>query len=401
MYRSVAPAEQLDELEKLAEPLKGKQLLYVSSTASGGGVAEMLHPSVALYRGLGIEMEWQTIEPPPGFFEVTKKIHNALQGDPSGVSDQEWDLYESVNRDLAGELKSVEADATIVHDPQPAAARAFIGPRKEPWIWRCHLDLSSPHLATATRFAPFLQDYDGAVYSMEEYRLPGFEPGREAIIAPVIDPLSPKNQPMDEDEAEKIVSAHGIDPNKPLITQVSRFDPWKDPVGVIAAWERAKEDIPDLQLALVGNTVNDDPESLHILEEVRKAAAGKEDVHIVDNFPPAENDRGVKAFYVASDVVIQKSTREGFGLTVSEALWAGRPVVGGNVGGITLQIQNGESGYLVDSVESAAEAIVKLMANEATRTKMGEVGHDYVEQHFLLPRLLCDELAFLAGILDS
>lgn len=361
----------------------------------------MLRPAVALYHGLGIDIDWQTIEPPPGFFEATKRLHNALQGDPAGISDQEWELYESVNRDLAEELKPLQADAVVVHDPQPAAARNFLGNRKEPWIWRCHIDLSSPNQAAAKRFAPFLHEYDGAIYSMETYQLPGFDPGHQAIIAPVIDPLSPKNRPMDSDEAERITGLHGVDPTKPLLVQVSRFDPWKDPVGVIAAWERARQDVPDLQLALVGNTVNDDPESVRVLEEVRKAAQNKPDVHIVDNLPPAENDRGVKAFYVAADVVIQKSTREGFGLTVSEALWAERPVVGGNVGGIILQIQDGTSGYLVDSAEAAAEAVVKLMANEGAREKMGRIGHKYVKEHFLLPRLLIDELRFLAGILDS
>lgn len=400
-YRPVAPAEQLGALAEAARAFRGKRLVYVSSTAQGGGVAEMLRPAVALYRGLGVSVDWLTIDPPAGFFEITKRLHNALQGGTVEIGEDDWRRYESINRDLAKELDSVEADAVIVHDPQPAAARAFLGDRAQPWLWRCHLDLSAPNLAVAKRFVPLLQEYDGAIYSMDDYALPGFAPMDVATIAPVIDPLSPKNQPMPSAEAARIVAEHGIDTARPLITQVSRFDPWKDPVGVIAAWQLARSSIPGLQVALVGNTVNDDPESFHVLDEVRAAARGRTDVHIVDNLPPAENDRGVKAFYVASDVVLQKSTREGFGLTVSEALWAERPVIGGNVGGITLQIQDGKSGYLVDSVEAAAEAIVRVVPNAEQRQHMGRAGHAHIRQHFLLPRLLVDELRFLAGILGS
>lgn len=401
-YRPFTGAAALKELTQLADRFRGKKVLQLSSTAQGGGVAEMLRSVIGLYRGLGLDVTWQTFEPPAGFFDITKQIHNGLQGETAGVSAKDWKFYESVNRELSGELDPARWDAIIVHDPQPAAVRHFL-PKDSPaaWAWRCHIDSSHPDPVVAKRFVPFLAEYDGAIYSLREYELPGFVPSETAIIPPVIDPLAPKNRPIPKAAAKKTVARYGIDPKKPLVTQVSRFDRWKDPVGVIEAWKLARRQIPNLQLALVGNTVNDDPESFQVLSEVRQAAENQPDVFIIENIPAVRNDRDVKAFYVASDVVIQKSIREGFGLTVTEALWAGTPVVGGQVGGIVLQIESGKNGFLVSTADGAAQAIVKLLNDPQSAERLGKAGHEYVREHFLLPRLLRDELTFLDTLIGD
>lgn len=394
-------AKSFETLQKSAGRLAGKRILQLSATRGGGGVAEMLHGVIALERGLGLDVTWQTIDPPAGFFEITKQIHNGLQGETVGIGESEWRRYESVNRKLAAEIDPDRWDLIIVHDPQPAAIRScFPAETHAQWIWRCHLDLSAPNPAVAKRMLPLLKPYDGLIYSMQQYQLKGLRPAHTAIIPPVIDPLAPKNRPMEPAEADRIVARYGIDPATPLLTQVSRFDRWKDPVGVIAAWKLARRQVPNLQLALVGNTVNDDPESGQVLAEVKQAAEGESDVFIIENIPPPQNDRHVKAFYVASDVVMQKSVREGFGLTVSEALWAGTPVVAGQVGGIVLQVESGRTGYLVSTVDGAAEATVRLLQDPKLAAKMGRTGHALVRRNFLLPRLVSDEMRFGAGILN-
>lgn len=405
-YRPFVGADSLKELTALAKRFRGRKILQLSSTSQGGGVAEMVRSVVGLYRGLELDVTWQTFEPPAGFFDITKQIHNGLQGETAGVSAKDWQFYESVNRELAAELDPSRWDAIIIHDPQPAAVRhGFLkkrsGRRAPVWAWRCHIDTSHPDPVVAKRFVPFLKQYDGAIYSMKEYRLPGFTPSETAIIPPVIDPLAPKNQPMPGREAKQLITRYGINPKRPLVTQVSRFDRWKDPVGVIEAWKLARRQVPNLQLALVGNTVNDDPESFQVLAEVRQAAENESDIFIIENIPAAKNDRDVKAFYVASDVVVQKSIREGFGLTVSEALWAETPVVAGQVGGIVLQIESGKNGFLVSTADGAAAAIVKLIENPKLAKQLGQAGHEYVREHFLLPRLVADELTFLNAILKS
>jgi trehalose synthase len=400
-YEPFITSAGLAQLREQADNLKGLKILQLSSTAQGGGVAEMLQSVIALECGLGLDVTWQTFDPPAGFFDITKKIHNGLQGETVGISSAEWDVYGTVNRELAAGIDPAQWDVILVHDPQPAAVRGEFKDTKAAWGWRCHIDLSVPNPAVAKRMLPMLKPYDGIIYSMEQYRLNGLDPAETAIIPPVIDPLAPKNEPMQPAEAKKIVERYGIDAGKPLITQVSRFDRWKDPVGVIEAWKLARRQVPNLQLALVGNTVNDDPESTQVLAEVRQASENEPDIFIVENIPAAENDRHVKAFYVASEVVVQKSVREGFGLTVSEALWADTPVVGGQVGGIVLQIESGKTGFLVSTVDGAAEAIVRLIENPKEAERMGAAGHAFVGEHFLLPRLISDEMRFFAGILKA
>lgn len=399
-YIPVAGPEAVAAASAAAQKLTSQKILIISATAGGGGVAEMFKSELPVLRGLKLNVTWKIIQPPAGFFETTKQIHNGLQGESVGITAAQWQLYEQVNRELASEIDPEQWDLIVVHDPQPAAIRSYFPRRtRARWAWRCHIDLSAPDPAIAKRMLPFLMPYDGLIYSMKQYQLRGLRPAHTAIIPPVIDPLAPKNLPMTPTEAARIVKGYGINPGVPLISQVSRFDRWKDPVGVIEAWKRARQQVPNLQLALVGNTVNDDPESVEVLAEVRRAAENETGIFIIENIPPRQNDRHVKAFYAASDVVLQKSVREGFGLTVSEALWAGTPVVAGKVGGIVLQIEPGKTGYLASTVDGAADAIVRLLEDPKLAARLGAAGHNYVGKHFLLPRLIEDEMRFFASIL--
>ncbi len=391
-YKGIVNDSLLSEIRQAAKQLNGARILHLNATKYGGGVAEILQAEVPLMQDLGLKAEWQVLTPAPGFFEVTKLIHNALQGDPDAITPDQWQLYERYNQSIAAKINPSDWDFVFVHDPQPAAVRQYLPEQPTSrWIWRCHLDSSHPNKAVAARFASYLEPYDGSVFTMQQYVLPGLT-GKMVAITPVtIDPLSLKNRPMDKAEAGKIVKACGVDLDKPLVTQVSRFDPWKDPVGVIEAWRQAKQTVPDLQLALVGNSAADDPQGPIILGEVMQAASEK-DLFIIAN---KADDRMVKAFQAASVAVIQKSLREGFGLTVTEALWAGTPVVGTKVGGIVLQIENGQDGFLVEGVSEAAEAIVQLVSDPAAAAKMGKRGHQLVSERFLLPHLIRDDLNFL------
>ncbi len=383
----------------LGSRLSGTRILHLNSAANGGGVAEILRSEVPLMRNLGIRAEWQVIEPGPDFFEITKKIHNALQGEQIGLTDAEWKRYEAVSARLARELDPAAWDAIVVHDPQPAAIPFFHpdagGTR---WIWRCHLDSSQPLRATQQRFVRYLKPYAGGIFSLEKFRLPGFAPDHTAIIPPAIDPLSEKNRAMSASEARKIVSRHPVDPEQPYLVQVSRFDQWKDPLGTLEAWRLAKQKIPSLQFVLIGGTADDDPQSPMILKRLREAAKDDQGLCILAD---EADDRTVKAFLTLATVAIQKSLREGFGLTVTEALWAGTPVIGSDVGGITLQIENERNGYLVSTVSEAADRIVELAADPRLAKRMGAAGRKTVRQKFLLPRLTADDLQLIAAVLET
>lgn len=391
-YQGVVDDSVLTEIKQVAQQLAGARVLHLNATKFGGGVSEILRAEVPLMQDLGLKAEWQVLTPAPGFFEVTKLIHNALQGDPDAITPDQWQLYERYNQTIAAKINPNAWDYIFVHDPQPAAVRQYLSEQTTSrWIWRCHLDSSHPNQTVAARFAGYLEPYDGSIFTMQQYVLPGLSDKMVAITPVTIDPLSEKNKPMETAEAKKIVAKCGIDPDKPLVTQVSRFDPWKDPVGVIEAWRQARQAIPDLQLALVGNSAVDDPQGPIILGEVMQAA-NEEGLFIIAN---TADDRTVKAFQTASVAVIQKSLREGFGLTVTEALWAGTPVVGTKIGGIVLQIENGQNGFLVESIAEAAEAIVTLVSDPKAAEAMGKHGHDKVGERFLLPHLVRDDLNFL------
>lgn len=393
-YMAVIDPTLYEEVLDLAARLKGARILEVNATAHGGGVAEILHSAIALLQDLKIDTHWQTIKGNDDFFIVTKMLHNALQGDKLTPSQQQWQTYEAVNQSLAKALKPDDWDFILIHDPQPLALRSFLGQSEAKWAWRCHIDTSFPNQQVEERIVGYLKPYDGAVFTMKQYVMPGLKGSNLAkhlaIIPVAIDPLSDKNQEIDRQEARKLVEGIGVDTTRPLIAQISRFDPWKDPLGVVEAWQLAAKRVPGLQLVLMGSLADDDPEGAQILKMVRKAVDGQKDIYVITE----TNDHLVDALQQAATVVLQKSLREGFGLTVSEALWAGTPVIGGDVGGIPLQVINGQTGYLVMNVQEAAERIVELVQNPERAKQMGLAGREHVRQNFLLPRLMRDQLKF-------
>jgi trehalose synthase len=305
------------------------------------------------------------------------------------LTDEQWETWRLYNEINAGEL-SDGWDLCLVHDPQPAALASMVGHKARHWVWRCHIDLSTPNPATLERLLPYLEPYPIAVFHMQQY-VPSGVDGRAQIVPPAIDPLSPKNMAFSSEDASYILDQFGIDVDRPLLCQVSRFDPWKDPLGVIDAYRLVKEEIPSVQLALVGSMATDDPEGWDYFNATVAHADGDPDIHILNNF----NNVGaieVNAFQSHSDVVIQKSTREGFGLTVSEAIWKARPFIGGDVGGIPLQIADGESGYLVSTVEDCAARALDILRDPTLGKRLGRTGKESVRRNFLTPRLLRDWL---------
>jgi trehalose synthase len=388
-YRHLIGRTLVEEITELAEPLKGKRVLHLSATAMGGGVSEILYALVPLMRDIGLETEWHIILGREEFFNVTKLLHNALQGSPHGLTKGDWEIYERYNRLNAKELEG-EYDYVIVHDPQPAALRTHLNKHPGRWIWRCHIDLSTPNHEVLDRVVPLVEPYDCKVFHLQSYVPQGVD-GKVEIVPPAIDPLSPKNMALSPEDAAFVCDQFGVDVDRPLICQVSRFDPWKDPLGVIDAYRRVKESVEEVQLALVGSMATDDPEGWDFFQQTHEHAGGDEDIKILNNL----NNVGaieVNAFQSQADVVLQKSIREGFGLTVSEALWKGRPTIAGNVGGIPLQIEDGTSGYLVDSPEQAAERCVDILHDPELGKGLGRAGKEYVRTHFLMPRLLRDWL---------
>jgi trehalose synthase len=389
-YSSIVGRLLVEEIRERAERLRGKRILHVSATAFGGGVSEILYTLVPLMGDAGLDVEWHVIYGREEFFNATKVMHNALQGNPQDLTEDQWDTWLRYNEINAREL-SEGWDLCIIHDPQPAALCSLVSDKAAQWVWRCHIDLSTPNPFTVERLVPYLDPYPAAVFHTEQYVPDGME-SRAHIIPPAIDPLAPKNMAFSPDDAVYICGQFGIDVDRPLLCQVSRFDPWKDPLGVIDAYRIVKEQMPDVQLALVGSMATDDPEGWDYFNATVAHADGDPDVHILNNL----NNVGaieVNAFQSHSDVCIQKSTREGFGLTVTEALWKGRPFIGGNVGGIPLQVTNGESGFLVSSVEECAERALEILQDPGLGKKLGRAGKEHARQRFLTPRLLRDWLA--------
>ena len=401
-YLPLMPQETTDELLAIAQELKHLRFVHINSTATGGGVAEILQSLVPLMNGLGIATERIVINPPPEFFRVTKQIHNLLQGAEGALSPEDIEVYfrsvEKVAKDMR--RRNLSADVWFLHDPQLLPmARLLPKASDDTWIWVVHIDLTTPNPEVLESLLPLTKDYDRLVFSLDSYvpnGLDGMPP--VSIAPPAIDPLTVKNIPLDRDKALKLVETMGVDPDRPLVTQVSRFDRWKDPWGVIDAYRLARQSVPGLQLALLGlSQATDDPEALDVVTNVTEHAAGDPDIHIYF-YPlglPASIDEVVNAFQVAADVVLQKSLREGFGLTVTEAMWKKQPVIGGNVGGIRLQIKNGVNGYLVDSPEECARHIVELIKDPDLRSRMGEVARTTVREQFLMPSLA---LAYLKAV---
>ncbi len=396
-YTHIVGKELTEQIRTLAESLKDKRVLHVSATAFGGGVSEILYTLVPLMRDVGIDAHWHVIFGKEEFFNATKLLHNSLQGAEETLSDEQWAVFDEINQMNAEGLQG-EWDVVIVHDPQPIGLRRGALEKGKHWIWRCHIDLSTPNPAPIERLLPLIEEYDASVWHMEQYVPNDMGRHREAvnIIPPAIDPLSPKNMAFSPEDAAFVCRQFGIDVDRPLITQVSRFDPWKDPIGVIDAYRQVTEQVPEAQLAMVGSMATDDPEGLEYFQKTFEYADGDEDIKILSNL----NNVGaieVNAFQSQSDICLQKSIREGFGLTVTEALWKGRPTVAGNVGGIPLQIEDGVSGFLVDSPQQCAERCLGILRDPELGKTLGRQGKEHARRHFLTPRLLRDWL----GLIDD
>ena len=398
-YATISGRGLMAEIQRLAAPLEGKRVCHVSATAFGGGVAEINYTLVPLMNSAGLQTDWRIIKGQEEFFNVTKKIHNALQGNPQGLTEEEERVFQEYNASNADDFDPSEYDFVIIHDPQPVAMIDQFPDSDAAWIWRCHIDLSTPNEEVLNILVPSMAKYDAAIFHMPQY-VPRAGDIPEAFIwPPAIDPLAPKNIALSAEDAAYIVDQFGIDVTRPLLTQVSRFDPWKDPLGVIDAFRMVRDRHPGLQLGLVGSMAHDDPEGWEYYNQTVEYAAGDPDIFILSNL----NNIGsveVNAFQVYSAAVLQKSIREGFGLTVTEGLWKARPTVAGNVGGIPAQIQDGETGWLVESVDDCAAACLEILENPGEARRRGLRGKEYVRANFLTPRLLRDWLALfnrLAG----
>mgnify|MGYP005847209731 CR=1 FL=1 len=392
-YEDIVGGELIERARQLADRLKGSKLLHLSSTAFGGGVAELLYTLVPLSRDLGLGVDWKIIYGSDDFFTTTKLFHNALQGMDLIMTKDMVDIYVHQN-DYNAEMFQGEYDFVMVHDPQPAAILRLLedkGRRRGKWVWRCHIDLTEANRAVWEFLKPYIDAYDAAVFTMPQYVKEDLGVHRVKIVAPTIDPLSPKNMDIEEKDVENVLARYGIDSNRPILVQVSRFDPWKDPLGVIDAYRIVKEKVPEVQLLMIASMATDDPEGWHYYEKTSRHAAGDRDIHLLSNFEGVGNLE-VNAFQRSADVVVQKSIREGFGLVVSEALWKGKPVVGGKAGGIPIQIIDGVDGYLIETVEECADRILKLLADGKKREEMGIAGREHVRKNFLSPRQLVDYL---------
>ena len=396
-YTRLLEPELTEDLQSLVRDMNGSRVVHVNSTPVGGGVAEILRSLVPISKGLGLDTDWYIISPPKDFFDVSKKIHNLLQGADGALTAAESETY-SLYGGEAGKLDfgPLAADVWILHDPQLLPLMAILPEDKHPPIvWVCHIDLSAPNEKMLASAFPNIIRADVKVFSMAEYVPSKLDDTVVHVIPPAIDPLSEKNRPMPMSVARRRMSAMGIDVSRPLVTQVSRFDPWKDPWGVVDAYKKAKETVHNLQLAYLGAShATDDPEGKTILDALTDDTRHDPDIHLYGDadIPLETVDQVVSAFQTASDVVLQKSIREGFGLTVTEAMWKNQPVIGGNVGGIRAQISDGESGFLVDSVEECASRIVQLLERPELRKSMGAAAKESVRNRFLLPRLLRDYL---------
>src|SRR6266550_2957853 len=388
-YAKVIGDERYEQLRTLAKAAKGRSMLHINATAYGGGVAEILQNLVPLLRDAGVDAHWAVLDAPAAFYDITKKIHNALQGMKLDLSEAEKKLFLDVARENAAQL--TDTDVVLAHDPQAVALRHFAGARGAGWVWRCHIDLTTAYEPVWSFLRPYVDEHDASIWTMPEFVRPGLRMRRVLIQAPTIDPFSMKNREMPLAEAREVVQAFGVDVERPMLLQVSRFDPWKDPLGVIDAYRLTKKKVHGVQLVMIGSLADDDPEGQEYRDRTRTHAGGDPDVYLLTNLDGVK-DREVNAFQRASTVVIQKSLREGFGLVVAEALWKEIPVVAGKVGGIVIQIQDGVSGYLVSSPEECAERSVELLRDPALRKRTAAAGREHVRQNFLITRDVRDQL---------
>ena len=383
-YQETVGPGVIEELRVLADRVAGKRMQHINSTPVGGGVAEILTRLVPLLRELGVEASWDVIKGDQSFFSVTKAFHNALHGKTEEITDAMYEIFRA-NTEMNLHEINFTGDVVFIHDPQPAGLilrKKEIGRR---WVWRCHIDVSAPQPSVWEFLRPYIEQYDAAIFSMPDFsrQLPLVQ----FRVAPSIDPLADKNKPLESSFVTKVLEKYQIDPSKHILTQISRFDRFKDPLGVIAAYRLVKKR-HRCQLVLAGGGAPDDPEGEEVLREVREAAADDPDIHVL--LLPPFSDLEINALVRGSTIVIQKSIREGFGLTVSEALWKKKPVVAGAVGGIKLQVIDGVTGFLVHSPEGAANRIAQLLGDRKLREKLGENGYQHVKQNFLLTRHVKD-----------
>lgn len=397
-YREIISDQLYNDILHLSSLLRNKRVLYINSNQNRGGVYEHLSSIVPLCRNLGIETEWKAItEVPADFYEVTKRIYNNIQGIEYPFTAREWSIYEEFNKIIANEITQGNWDYVLVQDHQMLGSLSQVSNKgKTKWIWQSHSETHNPNRLFVDQMKKYIELYDGIILYLPEYAFKDIHHKKMVFSTIAIDPLSPKNLPISMDDAKRIIGQFGIDAKLPLITQISRMDSWKDFPGVVDAWLMAKKKIPELQLAMVGAVSVNNIHANAIIYEIQRKIKGMNGVYLLVN---KVEWKKIKAFQVASDVVLQKSLREGFGLTVSEALWSSTPVIGGNVGGIKVQIIHGKCGYLVDTIDECGKRIIELINDPVKSRTMGEYGREHIRKNFLLPRLIRDEMQLMVDLL--
>lgn len=391
-YRQIVGSQVIDELLMLADRVRHLRLQHINSTSVGGGVAEILTRMVPLLRDLGIDTTWDVIKGNQAFFGVTKAFHNALHGGEETITEEMFEVFRATTAMNLAELDTY-GDVIVVHDPQPAgliARKPDIGGH---WLWRCHIDVSTPDPRVWSFLEGYVAQYDASIFSMPDFAQQLAIP--QYMVPPSIDPLSDKNRDLPDDKVRAVVERYGLDPDRPILTQISRFDRLKDPLGVMRAYRMVRRR-HDCQLLLAGGRASDDPEGAEVLREVREAAGNDPDIHVLE-LPPF-SDLDINALVRGSTIVMQKSIKEGFGLTVTEALWKKKPVIGGAVGGIRLQLLNGVTGFLVHSPEGAANRAVELLGDPELRDAVGIAGHEHVKENFLTTRHIRDYLLLMLAM---
>ena len=394
-YEKIAVEETIYNIKHMAEKLKDLTVVHVNSTAFGGGVAEILSSMIPLMNSIGLKAEWEVIEAPSEFFNITKLFHHGVQGMEVKLTDEMKEFYLKINKENAEKL-DLDKDIIVIHDPQPLAIRYYRSNCGK-WVWRCHIDASTPYKPVWDFVINFVKLYDAYIFHMEEYVQPEIDKSRAYVIKPSIDPLSEKNREMSNTEIEKVLERYDVNPEKPILVQVARFDPWKDPLAAIDVYRKVKEKIPDVQLLFIASMAHDDPEGWIYYEKTARHAGNDYDIHFLTNIVGV-GDKEVNAFQRAADVALQMSIREGFGLSVTEALWKGTPVVARGVGGIKVQVINGKTGFTIKGVNDASEKIVYLLKNKSVRDALGRNGREHVRRNFLITRHLYDYLKLFSKL---
>lgn len=391
-YEEICP-EVIADIKLLAQELSPLKIINVNATSFGGGVSVILKSLVPLLNDAGIDTTWYVIPPNDEFFEVTKTIHNHLQGKKGELSEKQRKTYLDYSKLLADLMDKEEADVIVFHDPQTLAMPHYMKQKNAYSIWRCHIDTSAPNKNTWDFLKPHFKNFDHYIFTMADFTNEDLEPEKISLITPVIDPLSEENKIIPKHEALSYLKQYGIDVTKPVITQVSRFDPWKDPLGVIDAYMLAKKKFPDLQLVFLSQLATDDPEGVRLYEEVRDYAENKPDITIILN--PPENGKLLNALQTGSTIILQKSIKEGFGMTVTEAMWKSNVVIAGNTGGIKLQIEDGVNGFLTNSIEETAEKIIYALEHPGVIERIKEEAHLSVKSRYLTPHLIHNYLELI------